>query len=212
MLNSLFPQLLNAVEQAIRDNADEVAELDRKIGDGDHIINLQRGLSALKFIEDDLVDLDWSEVLMKVGMTLMTTMGGASGSLFGTLFISMAKEARGQKLDSTTFSAIFYQGVESVKKRGKADIGEKTMLDTLIPVANCLKENIVKKIEFKQLLIILSEEAHAGMSSTKDMIATKGRASYLGERAIGHIDAGARSSQLIICAITEVLSQQRDLS
>ena len=212
MFNSLFPQLLNAVEQAIRDNANEVAELDRIIGDGDHIINLQRGLSALKVIENDLVDLDWSEVLMKVGMTLITTMGGASGSLFGTLFISMAKEARGQKLDSTTFSAIFYQGVESVKKRGKADIGEKTMLDTLIPVANCLKENIVKKIEFKQILINLSEEAHAGMSSTKDMIATKGRASYLGERAIGHIDAGARSSQLIICAITEVLSQQRDLS
>ena len=73
-------------------------------------------------------------------------------------------------------------------------------------------ENIVKKIEFKQMLINLSEEAHAGMSSTKDMIATKGRASYLGERAIGHIDAGAKSSQLIICAITEVLSQQRDLS
>ena len=211
MPEPLFSQLLNAVEQAISDNADEVTELDRVIGDGDHIINLQRGLAALKVIENDFLNLEWSETLMKVGTTLMSTMGGASGSLFGTLFISMAKEARGQKLDSTTFSAIFYQGVESVKNRGKAEIGEKTMLDTLIPVANCLKESIANEIEFKQLLKNLSEQAHAGMSSTKGMIATKGRASYLGERAIGHIDAGARSSQLMICAITEVLSQQSDL-
>ena len=140
MPEPLFSQLLNAVEQAISDNADEVTELDRVIGDGDHIINLQRGLAALKVIENDFLNLEWSEALMKVGTTLMSTMGGASGSLFGTLFISMAKEARGQKLDSTTFSAIFYQGVESVKNRGKAEIGEKTMLDTLIPVANCLKD------------------------------------------------------------------------
>ena len=84
------------------------------------------------------------------------------------------------------------------------------MLDTLIPVANRLKEDSANNIEFKQLLSNLSNQAYAGMASTKDMIATKGRASYLGKRAIGHIDAGARSSQLIICAITEVLSQQTD--
>ena len=212
MLNPLFSQLLNAVELVISDNADEVAELDRIIGDGDHIINLQRGLAALKVIENDFIEIDWPEALMKVGITLMTNMGGASGSLFGTLFISMAKEAKGQKLDSTTFPAIFYQGVESVKKRGKAGVGEKTMLDTLIPVANRLKEDSANNIEFKQLLSNLSNQAYAGMTSTKDMIATKGRASYLGERAIGHIDAGARSSQLIIYAITEVLSQQTDQS
>ena len=202
MLNPLFSQLLNAVELVISDNADEVAELDRIIGDGDHIINLQRGLAALKVIENDFIEIDWPEALMKVGITLMTNMGGASGSLFGTLFISMAKEAKGQKLDSTNFPAIFYQGVES----------EKTMLDTLIPVANRLKEDSANNIEFKQLLSNLSNQAYAGMASTKDMIATKGRASYLGKRAIGHVDAGARSSQLIICAITEVLSQQTDQS
>lgn len=210
MPNLLLTQCLKAIDHTIRDNADEVAELDRAIGDGDHVINLQRGISALHAIESELVELDWSPALMKIGMTLMSTMGGASGSLFGTLFISMAKAAKGQSLHRTSFAAIFGQGVESVKQRGKADIGEKTMLDTLIPVANQLKEDSANGTEFNQLLNNLSKQAIAGMASTKDIIATKGRASFLGERAIGHIDAGARTSQLMICAITEVLAQPRD--
>ena len=210
MSNPLLTQCLNAIDLTIRDNADEVAELDRAIGDGDHVINLQRGIAALQAIESELVELDWPPALMKVGMTLMSTMGGASGSLFGTLFINMAKAANGQELDRTSFAAIFEQGVESVKQRGKADIGEKTMLDTLIPVANRLKEDSANGTEFNQLLDNLSEQAIAGMASTKDIIATKGRASFLGERAIGHIDAGARTSQLMICAITEVLAQPTD--
>jgi dihydroxyacetone kinase-like protein len=210
MSNPLLTQCINAIEHTIRDNADEVAELDRAIGDGDHVINLQRGIAALQMLEAELAELDWSPALMKVGMTLMSTMGGASGSLFGTLFISMAKAAKNQPLDRTSFAAIFEQGVESVKQRGKADIGEKTMLDTLIPVANQLKQDSANGTEFNQLLDNLSEQAVAGMASTKDIIATKGRASFLGERAIGHIDAGARTSQLMICAITEVLAQPTD--
>lgn len=204
---NLLPSLIQAINNTINDNADEVAELDRAIGDGDHVVNLQRGISALQAIEDELAALDWSPALMKIGMTLMSTMGGASGSLFGTLFISMAKAAKGQELTTQTFADIFFQGVESVKQRGKADIGEKTMLDTLIPVANRLKEDSANATDFAQLLNNLSEQAIAGMASTKDMIATKGRASFLGERAIGHIDAGARTSQLMICAICLVLTQ-----
>ncbi|MCL4153147.1 UNVERIFIED_CONTAM: hypothetical protein GTU68_024712, partial [Idotea baltica] len=175
----LIPSLIQAINNTINDNADEVAELDRAIGDGDHVINLQRGLKALQALEPELSELDWSPALMKIGMTLMSTMGGASGSLFGTLFLSMAKAAKSQAMTPASFADIFQQGVAAVKQRGKADIGEKTMLDTLIPVANRYQEDIDNGIDYEQI-----------MASTKDMIATKGRASFLGERAVGHIDAG----------------------
>ena len=207
---NLLPSLIQAVSNTINDNADEVAELDRAIGDGDHVINLQRGIAALQAIETELGELEWAPALMKTGMTLMSTMGGASGSLFGTLFLSMSKAAKDKSLNTATWADIFHQGVESVKQRGKADLGEKTMLDTLIPVANRLREDSTNGTEFNQLLKNASEQAITGMASTKELIATKGRASFLGERAIGHIDAGARTSQLIICTICDVLAQQNN--
>ena len=197
--------LINALQLTIETHQDEVAELDRAIGDGDHVINLQRGLNALEALSDELSNLEWSAAFMKIGMTLMSTMGGASGSLFGTLFISMAKAAKDKPVDLVTFSAIFAQGVDSVKQRGKSDIGEKTMLDTLIPVANSLIDDVSNNIEFKQALENAQQYAVSGMQSTKALLATKGRASFLGERAIGHIDPGARTSQLMICAIADVL-------
>jgi len=205
---SLLPLIIIALQKTINDNVEEVTELDRAIGDGDHVINLQRGLEALAKMSDELITLDWSASLMKIGMTLMSTMGGASGSLFGTLFISMAKAAKNRELDSSTFPNIFFQGVESVKQRGKADLGEKTMLDTLIPVANSLVADAKSNAEFEQLLEHAVEQAIKGMESTKDLIATKGRASFLGGRSKGHIDAGARTSQLMICAIVDVLKQR----
>jgi len=204
----LLASLITALQKTIHDNVEEVTELDRAIGDGDHVINLQRGLDALEKISDELSAMDWSPALMKIGMTLMSTMGGASGSLFGTLFISMAKAAKDKQFDSSTVADIFYQGVESVKQRGKADIGEKTMLDTLIPVANSLQADLASQLTFEQLLDNVVIEAIKGMESTKDLIATKGRASFLGERSKGHIDAGARTSQLMICAIVDVFRQQ----
>lgn len=208
MIPAQLPLLISSIEKVINDNAEEVAELDRAIGDGDHVVNLQRGISALKAIETELVELDWSPALMKIGMTLMSTMGGASGSLFGTLFLTMAKAAKNQEMNRQSFANIFNQGVESVKQRGKANLGEKTMLDTLIPVAKRLNEDSANGTELPQLLNNLSEQAITGMRSTKNMIATKGRASFLGERSLGHIDAGAKTSQLIICTINDELLKQ----
>jgi dihydroxyacetone kinase-like protein len=205
LLAKQIPSFISAINQSINDNAEEVAELDRAIGDGDHVINLQRGLAALEKIEDELSKLEWSPALMKIGMTLMSTMGGASGSLFGTLFISMAKASKDQTLDFSAFAQVFNQGVEAVKQRGKADLGEKTMLDSLIPVANSLITDAENIVALPQALNNAKAAAIAGMQSTKEMIATKGRASFLGERAIGHIDAGARTSQLMICAIADEL-------
>jgi dihydroxyacetone kinase-like protein len=204
LLAKQIPSLITAIIQSINDNAEEVTELDRAIGDGDHVVNLQRGLAALAKIEDELSKLEWSPALMKIGMTLMSTMGGASGSLFGTLFISMAKASKDKTLDFKVFGQVFNQGVEAVKQRGKADLGEKTMLDSLIPVANSLMADASNDLDLSKALDNAKAAAIAGMESTKEMIATKGRASFLGKRAIGHIDAGARTSQLMICAIANV--------
>lgn len=204
LANQISP-IISAIIQTINDNADEVAELDRVIGDGDHVVNLQRGLAALEKISGELATLEWSPAFMKIGMTLMSTMGGASGSLFGTLFISIAKASKDKTLDFNGFSQVFNHGVEAVKQRGKADLGEKTMMDTLIPVANSLLADAENTVELPQALNNAKVTAIAGMHSTKEMVATKGRASFLGERAIGHIDAGARTSQLMICATADVL-------
>ncbi len=204
---AILPNLIQAVNKTIADNADEVAKLDQAIGDGDHVSNLQRGLHALALISDELGKLDWQAALQKMGMTAMSKIGGASGSLYGTFFIAMAKALQGQSLDRATFGDIYSQAVEAVKSRGKADKGEKTMLDVLIPVAEYLNQENSKTIAFSELLQKVKEIAEAGVESTREIIATKGRASFLGERSKGHLDAGAKSSQLMISALVDVLAK-----
>ena len=202
---SLIPAFLMAIRTDIDSNAEEVAALDQAIGDGDHVANLQRGLEALEKQADELAALDWPAALMKIGMTLMSTMGGASGSLYGSLFVAMSKKAKDTDMSAQGFAEIFQAGVESVKARGKAELGEKTMLDTLIPAGEALKQH--SQADLNELLDAVKHAAYEGMLSTKDLLATKGRASFLGERARGHIDAGARTSQLMICAIADILAE-----
>ncbi len=204
---TLLPRLIEAINETITNNAEEVTALDQAIGDGDHVINLQRGLIALMAQREELSQLDWATAWQKMGMTLMSTIGGASGSLFGTLFVTMSKSARNQTINQQTVAAIFKAGVDGVKQRGKADAGEKTMLDVLIPVADYLQTSV--DVSLPELLDNVPKVAIAGMESTRDMLATKGRASYLEERSLGHIDAGARTSQLMICAIVAVLQHLR---
>ncbi len=202
-----LPNIIAATSHIINQNEGEVAALDQAIGDGDHVVNLQRGLAALTAQSVAISELNWKQALQKIGMTLMSTMGGASGSLYGTLFISMAKAMPddSKELSLVTLAAAFSQGIEAMKKRGKSNIGEKTMLDTLIPVANTLNQT-PPSLPLSETLEKVMVAAIAGMESTQEMLATKGRASFLGERSRGHIDAGARSSQLMICAIVEHLS------
>jgi phosphoenolpyruvate---glycerone phosphotransferase subunit DhaL len=201
----LLPQLIAAINETIETNAEDVTALDQAIGDGDHVINLQRGLNALMAQREELPQLDWVAAWQKIGMTLMSTVGGASGSLLGTLFVTMSKSAREQTLNQQGFAAVFKAGVESVKLRGKSDAGEKTMLDVLIPVANYLQQAAADNVSLSEILANVTQVAIAGMESTRDMLATKGRASFLEARTLGHIDAGARTSQLMICAIVAVL-------
>ena len=199
---------LTAIKATLMDHAEEVAGLDKAIGDGDHLINLQRGLDALIADADNLDSSDLSTAFNQIGMKLMSTMGGASGSLFGSMFISMGKAAKNQSSDFADMVAVFSAGVASVKARGKADIGEKTMLDTLIPAVNSLQKSVEDNQSLEAALQNMKQAAEAGMLSTKEMLATKGRASFLGERARGHIDAGARTSQLMLFAIADVVLEK----
>ena len=203
---SLLPEMIETIDQIIEKNADEVTALDQEIGDGDHVFNLQRGIEALKKQEGELAQLDWVAAWQKIGMTLMSTVGGASGSLYGTFFVTMSKAARDQVLDLQVFADVYSVGVESIKKRGKADVGEKTMLDVLVPVAQCLQQSAAEGIALSAVMNKVNEVALAGVESTRDMLATKGRASYLGERSKGHIDAGAKTAQLMIAEINSVLT------
>ena len=187
------------IQVVIDNNAPEIEKLDQEIGDGDHIFNVQRGIKLVIELEPIIKHLSMSKALNQIAMKILSGIGGSSGALFGTLFMTMAKVSNiDDGIDYKKAINMFVDGVEAVKQRGKADVGEKTMMDVLIPVANCLKEGVEEDIDLKDLMRKTIETAEKGMLSTKNLLATKGRASFLGERSKGHIDPGARSSQLMI--------------
>jgi dihydroxyacetone kinase-like protein len=187
------------IQVVIDNNAPEIEKLDQEIGDGDHIFNVQRGIKLVIELEPIIKHLSMSKALNQIAMKILSGIGGSSGALFGTLFMTMAKVSNiDDGIDYKKAINMFVDGVEAVKQRGKADVGEKTMMDVLIPVANCLKEGVEKDIDLKDLMRKTIETAEKGMLSTENLLATKGRASFLGERSKGHIDPGARSSQLMI--------------
>lgn len=174
--------------EKITANRDYLNKLDTAIGDGDHGSNLTRGAAAVKekAAESDYDNL--ADLFKDVGMTMVSKVGGASGPLYGSAFMGMAKKAK----ESDDFSELLEAGLEGIQKRGKADIGEKTMIDEWAPVIESVKAGT-----FNQEIIDDSLE------STREMKATKGRASYLGDRSIGHIDPGAQSSAYLFEALLE---------
>lgn len=195
---------LNQIKLSIDQNKDEIEKLDQEIGDGDHIFNIQRGIKESLDLKDELNGQAPNEVLKKIGMKIMTTVGGSSGALFATLLLGMSKKYNDELSDQKNIASMVAEGVEAMKKRGKADLGEKTMLDVLIPVSDELRK-LSDQEDVKSIAEKIKVTAEKGMLSTKDIIATKGRASFLGERAKGHIDPGARSSQLAIEAICNTI-------
>jgi dihydroxyacetone kinase-like protein len=207
MNSEMIIQIVRQVHKVYEANAPQIEKLDQAIGDGDHVINMRRGIQAILEIDEALVPLKPGEALNKIGMTLLSTIGGAAGPLFASMFMGMAKVPGSDDIhDSKTVAKMFSSGVELVKQRGKADVGDKTMLDVLIPVSNLFSELVEKSdLPKNEILKQLMAEAERGMLSTKDIAATKGRASYLGERAKGHIDPGAKSCQLIIFTICDYL-------
>lgn len=199
-----------AIQQTILANEHTLESLDREIGDGDHYINMKRGSTVIADMQAELQTLAPDVALHKIGMKLLSTIGGASGPLLASFFMSMAKVLKENGNDShLKIAAAFAAGVESIRQRGKADIGEKTMLDVLIPVSHQFTLLAAQNSDVKLICASLIHAAEQGMLATKDLIATKGRAAGLGERAIGHIDPGARSCQLMIETICNlVLNKQ----
>lgn len=195
---------LNQIKLSIDQHKDEIEKLDQEIGDGDHIFNIQRGIKESLDLKDELNGQAPNEVLKKIGMKIMTTVGGSSGALFATLLLGMSKKYNDELSDQKNIASMVAEGVEAMKKRGKADLGEKTMLDVLIPVSDELRK-LSDQEDVKSIAEKIKVTAEKGMLSTKNIIATKGRASFLGERAKGHIDPGARSSQLAIEAICNTI-------
>lgn len=207
-MNALFlVKCIDKVNDVIIKNEKEIESLDRAIGDGDHFINLKRGCNAIQSINDELLPLNNSQIFQRIGMKILSTVGGASGPLFATFFLEISKTIKDSEDELHNFCEGFNQAVNAIKKRGKSDIGQKTMLDVLIPVAETLKTNSGNDVDRQKLLEAIDSEAHKGVLTTKDLIPTKGRAAGLGERAVGHIDPGAKSCQLIINAICILLKE-----
>ena len=207
MADDLNGRLIDAAVAAIDGHAEELTTLDQAIGDGDHGINMKRGFRAVADTRDELAALALPAALQKAGMTLVMKVGGASGPLYGSLFMAMGKAVDGNPGSLDQVAAMLASGVEAVKQRGKSDAGEKTMLDVLVPVSRRLQEAAADGSSGADLLASLRETAEAGLESTRDMQATKGRASFLGERSVGHLDPGARSSQLLIEAVCDVIGE-----
>ena len=197
-------KLLQDVAAAVRANADELTELDRAIGDGDHGANLRRGFDAVAALGAELDALPPGQALQKAGMTLVMKVGGASGPLYGSLLMGIGKSLAGASTAGTgtpspsEVADALQAGVDMVRQRGKSDTGDKTMLDVLVPVCEALREGLSQSLPVPGLLDGLSTAAARGLESTRTLQARKGRASFLGERSVGHLDPGARSSQLIV--------------
>ncbi|MBQ6734655.1 MAG: dihydroxyacetone kinase subunit L [Lachnospiraceae bacterium] len=189
--------IIHKVSAAIGENAQFLTDLDNAIGDGDHGINLARGFKKVEEELPAVADKDIGAILKKVGMTLVSTVGGASGPLYGTAFMK-AGDAVKEKEEVTAedFIAMLEAGIGGVQLRGKAEKGEKTMLDAMIPALDAMRE--AGTADAKAMLEAGLKAAKEGVEYTKTIIATKGRASYLGERSIGHQDPGASSFTVIL--------------
>ena len=189
--------IIHKVAAAIGENAQFLTDLDNAIGDGDHGINLARGFKKVEEELPAVAEKDIGAILKKVGMTLVSTVGGASGPLYGTAFMK-AGDAGKEKEEVTAedFIAMLEAGIGGVQLRGKAEKGEKTMLDAMIPALDAMRE--AGTADAKAMLEAGLKAAKEGVEYTKTIIATKGRASYLGERSIGHQDPGASSFTVIL--------------
>lgn len=197
----LRSELVKAVAATIERHAEELTALDQAIGDGDHGINMKRGFDAVLADVANLSAKPWPDFLKGVGTMLVMKVGGASGPLYGTLFMAMGKEVPGAPGRDDLIRA-FRSAIDAVQARGKSERGQKTMLDVLIPVAERLEAGAFASPE-------IARAAHAAAEATIPVRAVRGRASFLGERSIGHMDPGARSSALIIEAIGGVLEKVR---
>ncbi|EAC5776042.1 dihydroxyacetone kinase subunit L [Listeria monocytogenes] len=183
---------LNDFGERVQENKQLLSDLDQAIGDGDHGINMARGLSELKKVFTEKEPADLKDVFKTAGMTMVSKVGGASGPLYGTAFLNMSKAVDMDTIDAVGLTKVIEAGLEGIEKRGKSHAGEKTMIDVWEPVVHALHQED-----------LTDDVVDAALQKTKDLKATKGRASYLGERSIGHLDPGAYSSALLFHAMLQ---------
>ncbi|MBR2519681.1 MAG: dihydroxyacetone kinase subunit L [Selenomonadaceae bacterium] len=200
--------IVEAVAKKIEVEKDFLTQLDNEIGDGDHGINLARGFKSVLEKLPTFADKDIGAILKAVGMELVSTVGGASGPLYGTAFMKAGNVCKGKfELTDAEFAAALDAAIGGVKMRGKAVEGEKTMLDALCPAYKALKDGLDAGKSLTDALQDGVDAARAGVEYTKTIIATKGRASYLKERSLGHQDPGATSSLFMLQTALEVLRE-----
>ena len=205
-MSSRIYDCISEIGKTITENKDFLTDLDREIGDADHGVNMARGFHAVveKLPQDEA---DIGAALKKTGMTLLSTVGGASGPLYGTAYMEAGKIAAGKtEITAEEFGQMLNAAIAGIQKRGKAVRGEKTMLDALIPAYETYTAKVAEGADMKGALAAAVEEARKGVEFTKTIRATKGRASYLGDRSIGHQDPGATSATLTLETILNFIS------
>jgi len=195
---------VNKYAGVIAENRQYLIDLDSPIGDADHGENMNRGFQAVFKKMPEVADKDIGSVLKTVGMTLLSTVGGAGGPLYGTLFIQMGTKSDGKMaLELKDWCEMLEAALSGVVARGKAELGDKTMVDALTPASYALKDAVKNGKSIAQALAESAAAAEKGMKDTIPLVARKGRASYLGERSAGHQDPGATSSYFLLKAAAD---------
>ena len=203
-------RVIRSFADVIAEKKDELTELDSAIGDADHGINMNRGMQAALSKLDGQATGDVGALLKTVGMTLVSTVGGAGGPLYGTLFLQLGTATAGKAaIESQDWAAALDAAVAGVQARGKAELQDKTMIDALVPAREAFRAALGDGAPFADALRRAEAAAEGGMKSTIPLVARKGRASYLGERSAGHQDPGATSSWLLMKTVADTWSGER---
>ncbi len=196
--------MIQKATQTLIDHVDELTSLDQAIGDGDHGLNMRRGSLAIQARLPELAGQSLNDILKNLGMVCMGTIGGSSGPVFGTLLVTMGKQLPAPPVSPgpADFAQALAASIAALTKLGKAEVGQKTLLDVLDPVQRVLAaggNNLIAKVR---------QCANDSAAATAQMDASRGRASFLGDRALGHVDPGSRSMALIVCAVCDVLQSE----
>lgn len=195
---------VKAIASVIGENSAYLTQLDAAIGDADHGANMERGFKAVMNKLPEISDKDIGTIFKTVGMTLISTVGGAGGPLYGTFFLQVGMKTAGKmELSLADWTEALEAALNGVIMRGKAEVGDKTMVDALTPAVAALKQSIPENQSIHKALELSAEAARRGMEGTTPLVARKGRASYLGERSAGHQDPGATSSFLVLKAAAD---------
>lgn len=201
---------LRAMAELVEKNKEHLTELDGAIGDGDHGINMSRGFTFVQETLDKGGFQSLTDLFKKCGMALVAHVGGASGPLYGTAFLRAATAVKGKtEIGAADYVQILKEAAAGIQMRGKSERGEKTMLDALIPAYEAAAKAVEEGQPVQSVLNAAKHAAESGATDTEQLVAKKGRASYLGERSLGHIDPGAASMALVLSAVADYFAKTR---